>query len=105
LKRVKGVALAQETAKKKMMYRARKLPKNFNSWCDYRDFLIATHPDPDKCAIIVRRFQRHPEHWHNEYVARQQVRQLVLNDYENNVPVKYQDDPRQALIQYYMENL
>ena len=99
-KRVKGMAFAQETGK--TMFKVRKLPKNFKSWLTYRDFLLETYPVADKKPIFVRRFQRHKE---NEYVARQQCRQLVLNDYENNLPVDNKDDPRLALIQYYMEAL
>lgn len=102
LKRAKGIALAQETAKKAKLFRVRKLPKNFVSWLDYRDFLLATHPDPPKRDIMAKRFLRH---LNNEYVARQQVRQLVLNDYENNLPVTNKPDPREELIAYYMENL
>lgn len=102
LKRAKGIGLAQETAKDAKLFRARKLPKNFTSWRAYRDFLIATHPDPAKCAIMARRFAAHLD---NEYVARQQVRQLLLNDYENNVPVDSSPDPREAWIAYYREHL
>lgn len=102
LKRAKGIALAQETGKKAKLFRARKLPKNFASWRAYRDFLLATHPDPDKAAIMARRFERHLD---NEYVARQQVRQLILNDYENNLPVDNRRDPREDWIAYYMEVL
>lgn len=102
LKRAKGIALAQETGKSAKLFRARKLPKNYTSWRDYRDFLIATHPDPDKGEIMARRFAKHLD---NEYVARQQVRQLILNDYENNLPVENREDPRQEWIKYYMENL
>lgn len=102
LKRAKGIALAQETGKKTKLFRARKLPKNYDSWRAYRDFLLATHPDPGKRDIMARRFARHLD---NEYVARQQVRQLILNDYENNLPVDNQPDPRQKWIEYYMEVL
>lgn len=102
LKRAKGIALAQETGKKAKLFRARKLPKNFTSWRTYRDFLLSTHPDPDKAEIFRKRFARHLD---NEHVARQQVRQLILNDYENNLPVKSEEDPRQEWINYYMENL
>jgi len=102
LRRAKGIALAQETGKKAKLFRTRKLPKNFNSWRTYRDFLIETHPDPAKCAIMTRRFTKHLD---NEYVARQQVRQLILNDYENNLPVDNRPDPRENWIKYYMENL
>lgn len=102
IRRAKGIALAQETGKKAKLFRARKLPKNYASWRLYRDFLLATHPDPDKAAILARRFERHLD---NEYVARQQVRQLILNDYENNLPVDNRRDPREDWIAYYREVL
>ena len=102
IKRAKGIALAQETGKAAKLFRARKLPRNIKSWRAYRDFLLATHPDPAKRDIMQRRFARHID---NEYVARQQVRQLILNDYENNLPVDNKQDPRDAWVAYYMENL
>lgn len=101
-KRIKGIALAQETAKSAKMFACRKLPKNFKSWRVYRDFLLLTYPDPAKKAIFVARFARHLD---NEYVARQQCRQLVCNDYENNLGVESRPDPRDELIAYYEEVL
>lgn len=102
LARVKGIALAQEKGKDAKLFAARKLPKNFRSWRAWRDFLLATHPDEARRSIFERRFARHLD---NEYVARQQVRQLILNDYENNLPVRSVEDPRDALIRYYAEVL
>lgn len=102
VRRTKGIVLAQETGKNAKLFRARKLPKDHKSWREYRDFLLETHPDPDKRDIMARRFARHLD---NEHVARQQCRQLILNDYENNLPVKSEEDPRQQWIRYYMENL
>jgi len=64
--------------------------------------LLATHPDPSKRDILARRFAKHLD---NEFVARQQVRQLILNDYENNLPISNQPDPRDELIAYYNEVL
>jgi len=98
LKRIKGISFAQETGKQAKMFKARKLPKNYTSWRQYRDFLLATYPDSEKLPIFQRRFARHLD---NEYVARQQCRQLILNDYENNLPVSNQEDPRERLIEYY----
>lgn len=102
VKRAKGVVLAQETAKAALLFRARKLPKGYRSWRVYRDFLLATHPTPTERDIFQRRFANHLD---NEYVARQQVRQLVLNDFENNLPVRSEPDPREQLIAYYREVL
>jgi len=102
VKRAKGIVLAQETGKAAKLFRARTLPKNFDSWRSYRDFLLQTHPDPVGKEVLARRFAKHLD---NEYVARQQVRQLGLNDYENTLPVDNKPDPRDAWIAYYMENL
>lgn len=102
LKRIKGIALAQEKGKDAKLFRARKLPKNFKSWRTYRDFLLKTHPDRERVHIFENRFAKHLD---NEFVARQQCRQLILNDYENNLPVENKPDPREELIRYYDEVL
>jgi predicted phosphoadenosine phosphosulfate sulfurtransferase len=101
-KRIKGISFAQETGKNAMMFKAKKLPQNFKSWRAYRDFLLETYPEPAKKEIFAKRFALHLD---NEYVARQQVRQLVLCDIENNVAVINRDDPRKEWVKYYMENL
>lgn len=101
-KRIKGIALAQETAKSAKLFACRKLPRQWKSWRSYRDNLLATHPNPKAQAIFRDRFARHLD---NEYVARQQCRQLVCNDYENNLAVNNKPDPRDELIAYYEETL
>lgn len=101
-KRIKGIALAQETAKSAKLFACRKLPRQWKSWRSYRNHLLATHPDPKAQAIFRDRFARHLD---NEYVARQQCRQLVCNDYENNLAVNNKPDPRDELIAYYEETL
>jgi predicted phosphoadenosine phosphosulfate sulfurtransferase len=100
--RIKGIQFAQETGRNAKVFKAQKLPKNFKLWSEYRDFLLQTYPYTDKKEIFIKRFAKHLE---NEFVARQQVRQLVLNDYENNIPVNSKEDPRIELIKYYMEVL
>ena len=100
--RVKGIEFAQETGKSAAMFRTRKLPQNFKSWTAYRDFLLETYPNDEHRDKSKARFGRQLT---NEYVARQQCRQLVLNDYENNLPVDNKQDPRDEIIRYYMENL
>lgn len=101
-RRIKGIEFAQETGRNSKLFKAQKLPGNFGSWRQYRDFLLDVHPHADKKELFQRRFARQ---MNNEFVARQQVRQLVLNDYENNVPVANKEDPRQALINHYMNVL
>ena len=101
-KRIKRIALAQETRKAAKLFACRKLPKNFKSWVAYRDFLLQTYAHPEHRPIFVARFARHLT---NEYVARQQCRQLILGDIENTLGVDSKPDPRDALIGHYEEVL
>lgn len=102
LNRVKGIEVGHLYGKDQKMMRCRKLPKNFKSWRQYRDFLLETYPDKDKKYIFERRFSHY---LNNEYVARQECRQLVLNDYENNLPVKNTEDPREKTLQKWRDLL
>lgn len=102
LKRVKGISVGNLYGKDTKMLRVQKLPKNFKTWIEYRDFLLETYPDEIKKDIFVKRFGKHLT---NPYVARQQCRQLVLNDYENNLPVDNKPDPREATIKKWRELL
>lgn len=90
LKRIQGISYVQETGKDKKSFKSQKLPKNYDTWLEYRDFLIKTYPDKEKLGIFIKRFSKHLD---NEYVARQQVRQLLLNDYENNLSIDNKEDP------------
>jgi predicted phosphoadenosine phosphosulfate sulfurtransferase len=96
LGRVKGISIGHIYGKDNKMLRVSKLPSGFKTWAAYRDFLLKTYPDPEKKQIFARRFARHLD---NRHVARQQCRQLVLNDYENNLPVDNKPDPRDAMIE------
>ena len=102
LKRIKGISFAQETAKDKKMFKVQTLPKNYKSWREYRNFLLATYPDESKKPIFEKRFKKH---LNNEFVARQQCKQLILNDYENNFPIKNTEDPRIEKINYWRKIL
>jgi len=102
IKRIQGITVGQLYGKDNKLLRVRKLPKNFKSWREYRDFLLATYPDPEKKEIFIKRFSRHLD---NEYVARQQCRQLILNDYENNLPIDNKPDPREEKIKKWRELL
>lgn len=102
LKRVQGIQIGHLYGKDAKMLRVRQLPRNFKTWRAYRDFLLETYPDEEKRAIFQKRFSRHLE---NPYVARQQCRQLVLNDYENNLPVDNSPDPRELTLQKWRELL
>lgn len=102
LKRIKGISVGNLYGKDNKLLRCRKLPKNFKNWMEYRDFLLETYPDPEKKAIFEKRFAKH---LNNNYVARQQCRQLILNDYENNLPIDNKPDPRDEKIKKWREVL
>lgn len=102
LKRVKGISMGNLYGKDGKMFKVRKLPKNYKTWIEYRDFLLETYPDETKKDIFVKRFGKHLT---NPHVARQQCRQLVLNDYENNLPIDNKPDPREATIKKWRELL
>ena len=94
-KRIKGIQTANLYGKDPLIMKCRKLPEAYKTWKEYRDFLMDTYPDKDKKPIFEKRFSRQLE---NEYVARQQCRQLILNDYENDLPIKNIPDPREETI-------
>jgi len=102
LKRIKGIQIGNLYGKDAKMLRARKLPKNYKSWMQYRDFLLDTYPDETKKDIFTKRYERQ---LNNNYVARQQCRQLLLNDYENNLPVDNKEDPREEALKKWRELL
>ncbi len=102
LKRLKGIQLGHIYGKENKLLKVRSLPKNFKSWVEYRDFLLETYPDAEKKQIFEKRFAKH---LNNNYVARQQCRQLILNDYENNLPVDNKPDPREETIKKWRELL
>lgn len=102
LKRIGGIAIGHIYGKDNKLMKVRKLPKNFKSWMEYRDFLLSTYPDPEKKKIFEKRFSKH---LNNNYVARQQCRQLILNDYENNLPITNTEDPIEKIKQKWREIL
>ena len=98
LKRVAGIQVGHIYGQDDKMLKCRKLPKNFKDWKAYRDFLLETYPDESKRGIFEKRFAKH---LNNNHVARQQCRQLVLNDYENNLPIKNEPDPREECLKFW----
>lgn len=52
LKRIQGIQVGHLYGKDARMLKVRKLPKNFKSWLEYRDFLLATYPDAEKSRFL-----------------------------------------------------
>lgn len=91
IKRTEGITVGAMYGKDSKLLKVRKLPKNYSSWKEYRNFLLENHPEPYK-QIFIKRFGKH---LNNEYVFRQQCKQLILNDFENNLPIRNKPDKRE----------
>lgn len=83
VKRLGGVHAAALYAAEATVYSASELPKTFATWLAYRDYLIQTTPC-DKISRFTKRFAGQPQ---DEETYRRQCRQILTNDWENNVSV------------------
>lgn len=83
LKRVNGIHCAALYAKDDYIYSVKKLPKKFKTWLEYRNYLLRTTPI-DKIDVFIKRFKKQIKH---EEVYKQQCKQILINDWENNMPV------------------
>jgi len=81
--RLRSVHCAALYAKDTMVYAADALPSAFESWRSYRDYLLATTPLV-KLERFKKRFSGQAE---DEKTCRDQVKQILINDWENNVPI------------------
>ncbi|GHT33514.1 phosphoadenosine phosphosulfate reductase [Bacteroidia bacterium] len=101
--RCKGIDTAMRYAKEKQMYSNEKLPTHYKTWHEFRDFLLENHPNKTQKARFEKRFENHPK---NESVYRQQVGQLLINDWENITDVtKDQEEKRELVKQKYFDVL
>lgn len=82
VRRLGGVHCAALYAGEAQVYAARALPAAHATWRAWRDYLLATTPS-DRAGRFARRFAAQGD---DEDVCRQHCRQLLLNDWENNVP-------------------
>lgn len=82
--RIEGVHCAGIYAAEDHVYMARKLPDAFRTWREYRDYLVATTPLPNM-ARFVKRMEKQGS---DEATCKEHVRQLLINDWENNVPMR-----------------
>lgn len=83
IKRVSGMHVASIYAHQSM-FNADVLPKKFKTWLEFRNYLLETTPLKNKGKFIAR-FEKQPK---EESMYRKHVRQLMLNDYENNLAIK-----------------
>lgn len=81
--RLSGVHFASIYTDRDHALDAEELPSAFDSWKEYRDFLLETTPT-DKIDRFRDRFADQRDH---QEVHKAQCKQLLINDWENNVSV------------------
>jgi predicted phosphoadenosine phosphosulfate sulfurtransferase len=84
-KRLQGVHSAAIYAHEGLVYRAKVLPKEFTSWKEYRNYLLDSATMSEKYRERLRkRFAKQPD---IDEIHRQQCKQVLICDAENNIPV------------------
>ena len=83
VRRIQGAHCAARYAHEATVYRADERPAQFATWRDYRDYLLASAP-VSRRERFEARFAGQDE---AEYIYQQQCHQILINDWENNVPV------------------
>jgi predicted phosphoadenosine phosphosulfate sulfurtransferase len=71
-----------------MVFSSKKLPLAFGDWLGYRDFLLSTLPEEIR-TVFQQRFDGQKS---STIIYKQQVKQILINDQENFIPVKQMDD-------------
>lgn len=101
--RCKGIDTAMRYAREKQIYSNERLPTHYNNWKEYRDFLLNSHPNEKQRQRFIKRFANHPD---NEDVYKQQVGQLLINDWENITDVRTdQEEKRKEIKKKYIDIL
>jgi predicted phosphoadenosine phosphosulfate sulfurtransferase len=84
VKRMAGIHVASIYANEDSIFNSNKLPAGYKTWMEFRDYLLKTCPLKHREKFISR-FNKQPQ---NEEMFRRQVRQIMLNDYENNLAIR-----------------
>lgn len=102
LDRCNGVKTASIYAKENKIFKVNKLPDNFKTWKEYRDFLLNTLSNKDHVKIFKDRFEKQKN---NPYVHKQQVYQIHTHDIIGHKKVNNIDDPEEERKKKWMETL
>lgn len=102
--RCQGVSTAQEYAGRGGgIYKAEKLPNNFETWINYREYLLDTLPNQEHADMFRKRFTKQ---FQNDYVVKQQVNRILIYDIHNFKKINnYEHDPAQKIREKWMEIL
>lgn len=104
LDRVEGLATAQEYAGRKGgVFEVSKLPKEFSSWIEYRDYLLDTLPNKEQTKKFRERFNKQ---YSNDYVVKQQVNRILITDVNGYKPIINKNiDPNKEAREKWMQIL
>lgn len=95
-KRLDGVHSAAMYAHETLLYQAKTLPIAFTTWKKYRDYLLESAPMSEKYRTRLRnRFSNQPD---IDSIHRQQCRQVLVCDAENNIPVNTKAISKESFI-------
>jgi predicted phosphoadenosine phosphosulfate sulfurtransferase len=88
VQRIKGIHVAARYANESTVFSSKKLPQAFKDWLEYREFLLSTLPRESR-DIFTQRFDGQKA---STSIHKQQVKQILINDWENFIPVKQMED-------------
>lgn len=83
LERIAGTHCAALYSRDQYIYNSDKLPERFATWHEFREHLLDTTPSEYR-ERFVKRFAKQEE---GELTYQQQCHQILINDWENNIPV------------------
>lgn len=83
-KRISGIRTAARYATEKLVFDNKTLPKHYNTWKEFRDFLLKNVKNDEHKQRFTERFESQPG---NEETYQAQVGQLLINDYENSTTI------------------
>lgn len=88
VKRLKGIHVAARYADEQTVFSSKRLPSAFKDWLEYREFLLSTLPEEIRSPFVAR-FEGQKA---STTIYKQQVKQILINDWENFVPVIQRED-------------
>lgn len=80
-KRIAGISTAARYASEKLVFDNKTLPKHYKTWKEFRDFLLKNIPEETHRHKFEKRFNKQES---TERMYKNQVGQLLINDYENS---------------------
>jgi len=80
-KRISGIRTASRYATEKLVFNNKTLPKHYDTWKQFRDFLVENLENQEHRKKFTARFEKQEK---DERTYQAQVGQLLINDYENS---------------------